>query len=895
MAVPVLDTTELPSRTVDLLAVNLTELVNGMLSRALKGSKTFFSLLSVTSYSSFAFQKLSVAVYNISTQKRVNPTHFPTRYCYCLNNKTNDLTDFTALLVDIIGNSTSYLKEIFKSTSILSVSQSNETDCIYICVMTGSTGRNLSEFWEMVEKSPLINYTFSSNTSGALDVESILPSLKTIQEEREKITMEEFQQNTHIGQTMPVEAQVTAPQGPQMPPSRIPLQAQTAGLQGPEVEVSFWVGTRPSQGHEAPSSRGPPRRPSPSAVRTTGRPPLPSPAPGTFALRVQTTTDRPTKAPAPRPQSGFPPSPLSSSEFSPPPLPKLHLASRCPQLIVKERAVTSTPLTGSAPKINPCVMELCRFFQKCLCVGPVRYSTKDAVRFCVERYSWFLKNATFICQSVKRTSDSHSGQEPDTPDLPSELPLGPARNINHTTLFSGVFKNVESVTLFFDCLGSHFTWLQAIFTNFPALLHFVSKLKCVTSLCPKDLEDYGCSCRFEMEGLPVDGTDRCCFQHRRCYEEASELECVQDPAQLSLDVGCVSQNITCESSDSCQQLLCLCDKAAIECFAGSNMNSSLNGLDPALCLGTGTSAELPAPSLWTSQPAALTVSPGARAGRTAPAPPGPEDSPTLPGFRPTGLAASSPEGLHPEGSPDPGTRFQVSGVILAPSEPSPATTPAATLVSSPATSPTKKETGRPTEKPCARLTFRQLDWDGQVKRELSHLGEMLFCLTQRCPEEFESVGCFCGPEERGASADTLDRCCFSHHCCLEQVKTMGCELERSSRMEVVCLDHKPECIGWNLCEKLLCSCDQTAAECLAAASFNTSLPLPRRPGCRDTRAVCPSRLPGRPFASVEVGSRSSSSEESSEEADPPGRFLRRLRRFVVEPLDSAGYSSRRGR
>lgn len=59
-----------------------------------------------------------------------------------------------------------------------------------------------------------------------------------------------------------------------------------------------------------------------------------------------------------------------------------------------------------------------------------------------------------------------------------------------------------------DCLGSHFTWLQAVFTNFPALLQFVSGLKCVAGLCPRDFEDYGCVCRFEMEGLPVDKSDR---------------------------------------------------------------------------------------------------------------------------------------------------------------------------------------------------------------------------------------------------------------------------------------------------------------------------------------------------------------------------------------------------
>lgn len=59
-----------------------------------------------------------------------------------------------------------------------------------------------------------------------------------------------------------------------------------------------------------------------------------------------------------------------------------------------------------------------------------------------------------------------------------------------------------------DCLGSHFTWLQAVFTNFPTLLQFVTGMKCVAGLCPRDFEDYGCACRFEMEGAPVDEADR---------------------------------------------------------------------------------------------------------------------------------------------------------------------------------------------------------------------------------------------------------------------------------------------------------------------------------------------------------------------------------------------------
>lgn len=83
-------------------------------------------------------------------------------------------------------------------------------------------------------------------------------------------------------------------------------------------------------------------------------------------------------------------------------------------------------------------------------------------------------------------------------------------NITHVwhTHSSPLFTMYFMAVLFPDCLGSHFTWLQSIFTNFPALLNFVNKMKCRTGFCPRDFEDYGCSCRFEMEGLPVDEADK---------------------------------------------------------------------------------------------------------------------------------------------------------------------------------------------------------------------------------------------------------------------------------------------------------------------------------------------------------------------------------------------------
>uniref|UniRef100_A0A7M4EX05 Phospholipase A2 n=1 Tax=Crocodylus porosus TaxID=8502 RepID=A0A7M4EX05_CROPO len=370
--------------------------------------------------------------------------------------------------------------------------------------------------------------------------------------------------------------------------------------------------------------------------------------------------------------------------------------------------------------------------------------------------------------------------------------------------FNGVFQNVESVTLFFDCLGSHFTWLQSIFTNFPALLNFVNKMKCVTGLCPRDFEDYGCSCRFEMEGLPVDETDSCCFQHRKCYEEAVEMECMWDPAKISTDFSCLTKNLTCRSGDPCEQLLCNCDKAAIECFVHSRINSSLNGLDVSFC-----------PTLSAGAP--------------------PDSAPHL----------GNKQGGRRECWPGSGGTSLL--VQLAMGE------------------------------FCDRFTFLQIRGNGKVKQELPQLGEMLYCLTDRCPQEFESYGCYCGQEGRGSPADVLDRCCFSHHCCMEQVRKLGCHPERILRSEVVCFDHKPKCIGWSMCEKLLCSCDQTAAECMAAAVFNDSLKAPSQQDCQEETAPCWSATHERPSSGSGIGTRASSSEESSEEAGPRS-VLRRGKR-----------------
>uniref|UniRef100_H0ZQM1 Otoconin 90 n=1 Tax=Taeniopygia guttata TaxID=59729 RepID=H0ZQM1_TAEGU len=484
------------------------------------------------------------------------------------------------------------------------------------------------------------------------------------------------------------------------------------------------------------------------------------------------------------------------------------------------------------------------------------------------------------------------GQELEPPAFLPELLNTPERILNNATLFNGVFQNVESVALFFDCLGSHFTWLQSIFTNFPALLNFVNRMKCVTGFCPRDFEDYGCSCRFEMEGLPVDEVDECCFQHRKCYEEALEMECTWDPSKISADVSCSTKNLTCEFVDPCEQFLCTCDKDAIECFVNAQINSSLSGLDVSSCPSpvTGNNRDLTECPLLpelvhqgTDETRAVTASveEGLQL-KTEKSPAFKEDG-SMEALVPVEEITTSPASF-----PGDSNSMQVK---IVPTNRSSAGTPARTKGKE--TSPAKgglstassgialdlglSERG-PAGKVCERLTFVQERGRGRVQRELPQLGEMLFCLTERCPEEFEAYGCYCGQEGRGDPTDALDRCCFSHHCCMEQVKKLGCHAERNLRSEVVCFDHTPKCVGWSTCEKLLCACDTAAAQCMASAFFNESMKLPHGQECREEKVSCPGGPAGRPPTGTETGTGGSSSEESSEEEGALRSGFRRAKR-----------------
>ncbi|XP_072425659.1 HERV-H LTR-associating protein 1 [Chiloscyllium punctatum] len=286
-----LASTELPAESFDPAGIDLTELVSQMINRTLEGDQQFFSLLSVTTHSSFALHKVSILIYNISSFWKIDPSIFPMRYCYCLNNRTNDLTDFTAVVVDFVGNTTSFFKEIFKSSSILYVSK-NETDCIFICVMAGVLERDMTSLWFTQSLQPIINETFYNRISTTTASPTISTFITSAREDLKRT--------------------ITTT-----------LQTQSSTESSPKYTV------------QSPS-----------------------------------ITVRP-------------------------------LQSRCGS-IAKQKEEKPTIDTQN---INRCVLELCRFFQRCLCKIIRRSQSKrSAVRYCTDYYSWYLTQKADICQITKHFS-----------------------------------------------------------------------------------------------------------------------------------------------------------------------------------------------------------------------------------------------------------------------------------------------------------------------------------------------------------------------------------------------------------------------------------------------------------------------------------------------------------
>ncbi|KAM9789474.1 HERV-H LTR-associating protein 1 [Neosynchiropus ocellatus] len=493
-----LDSEELPAEFIDPAAIDLTPLVNTLINSSQSGSRQLFSLLSVTSYSSVALHKLTLLVYNISSLRTLERDVFRRRFCYCVSNDTNDLTDFTAVLLDVMGNSSSHLQEIFKSASILSVSQRNNSECIYICVMAGRAG-HLQQLWDVGSVTPLFNQTVIEGRpsgqrlnmshmtwSGSSRVHSTVPVSPMTEEEpgptlrtktrtstglmvqtltaavRPPNTTSDQRTGSYPGFTdpsapstlrstptpgsthwtspsalLPAESTVTPgtvpPQvstasrdAPPFSPTHVTLlgtvtpellQVQSTSTQvlphstqlktftstGPSAE---WVPQEPQATVSEPAASSQWTRTTYSrSTLTAAREPL-------LSLK---TPERSSSPPAQMATDASHPTKLTSAEVSTLGSVRPHHMARPASEVTEapveigcgwKRAKLSEVSDAVGYNLQPCVLELCRFFAQCLCR---RLDSKAAKsRYCDDSDFWYEKHALEVCRRVRRVSVSRN-------------------------------------------------------------------------------------------------------------------------------------------------------------------------------------------------------------------------------------------------------------------------------------------------------------------------------------------------------------------------------------------------------------------------------------------------------------------------------------------------------
>ncbi|XP_033636824.1 uncharacterized protein LOC117297786 [Asterias rubens] len=118
---------------------------------------------------------------------------------------------------------------------------------------------------------------------------------------------------------------------------------------------------------------------------------------------------------------------------------------------------------------------------------------------------------------------------------------------------------------------------------------FALMIACAVGGNPLDYNGYGCYCGFGGGGTPVDATDRCCYNHDRCYSRMkSSGKCDKETGDVYIMVyqssraNCGTNNpqITCKRSrrygwlekfiigqkTDCAEGLCKCDRDAAICF-----------------------------------------------------------------------------------------------------------------------------------------------------------------------------------------------------------------------------------------------------------------------------------------------------------------------------------------
>ncbi|XP_063992617.1 uncharacterized protein LOC135170579 isoform X2 [Diachasmimorpha longicaudata] len=105
-----------------------------------------------------------------------------------------------------------------------------------------------------------------------------------------------------------------------------------------------------------------------------------------------------------------------------------------------------------------------------------------------------------------------------------------------------------------------------------SVVHLYNMVVCATGCNPLAYKGYGCYCGFLGSGYPVDGIDRCCWMHDRCYDATgcptfSEYfipyywKCYRGHLPI-----CAILHGSWGGPGSCAQRLCECDRALSKCL-----------------------------------------------------------------------------------------------------------------------------------------------------------------------------------------------------------------------------------------------------------------------------------------------------------------------------------------
>ncbi|CAP39091.1 Protein CBG22523 [Caenorhabditis briggsae] len=81
---------------------------------------------------------------------------------------------------------------------------------------------------------------------------------------------------------------------------------------------------------------------------------------------------------------------------------------------------------------------------------------------------------------------------------------------------------------------------------------------------------YGCSCSGMAPDKPIDGIDKCCQEHNKCYDGliiSKRCQNSNSPYFCLYKWECFNSELSCHNENKCLQSVCQCDETFINCLA----------------------------------------------------------------------------------------------------------------------------------------------------------------------------------------------------------------------------------------------------------------------------------------------------------------------------------------